>query len=147
MKVILMKVILFATFVFLFLVFSPSNAYACSCGEVTQQEEFERAESVFIGKFTKRLENGRVELKITKSWKGVKAGEIISLFLVDIIGCDYDIKLVRNKKYLIYAVRSVSFSEGLFISLDCGRSRATKHAKEDIKNMDKVASQQNQKQT
>lgn len=131
-----MKTIFFAPIIFLFLTLFSSNAFACSCGGITQLEEFKRSESVFIGKFIRQTETG-VELKITKSWKGAKAGKTITLSYFDFDGCDYDLKFVRGKKYLIYAVRSAK--RELFVSVDCGRSRAVEHAEEDIKNMSRVA--------
>lgn len=128
----LMKTTISVVFVFLFFTFFSSNAFACTCGGITQGEEFRRSESVFVGKFIRQTETG-VELKIIKSWKGAKAGKIITLSYFELDGCDYDLNFVRGKKYLICAVRSAEL--GLFVSADCGRSRGV----EDIKNMSNVA--------
>jgi hypothetical protein len=133
-----MKQILYGVFIFLILVGATSNVYSCSCSKYSQRKEFNRAESVFIGQFVKTTENG-VELTVTKSWKGVKVGRSIMLSYVDLVGCDYDLKFIPNKEYLIYAVRSKGLKRELFISVDCGGSKAVEDANADLKNMNKIA--------
>ena len=136
-----MKRITFAAFMFLFLTLRATEAYSCSCREVTQREEFDRAGVVFVGKYLGVSESGgRVDFKVEKSWKGAKAGEVLSLIYWELEGCDYDLNPVKGKKYLIYAVPS---EKGLFISVDCGRSRAVKHGRADIKKMNQVAAGMN----
>ncbi len=116
-----MKKITCAAVIFLFLTFTATEAYSCSCREVTQREEFDRSGAVFIGKYVGGPESGgRVKFKVEKSWKGAEAGEVVALFYWELEGCDYDLNLLKGKKYLIYAVPS---EKGLFISVDCGRSR------------------------
>ena len=132
-----MKKSILAAAVLMLFAFSAPKAYSCSCAEVTQLSEFKRSESVFIGKFIKPTKNG-AKFKITKSWKGAKAGKTIELEYIDLDGCNYDFKFVSGKNYLIYGVRSKA-DQRLYISLDCGRSNPVERAQEDIKNMDEIA--------
>lgn len=74
-----MKKTILALLVLMLFAFSPQNTFACSCSSPTQKEEFKRSKAVFIGEFIRNTEENGVELKVTKSWKGVKAGEIIKL--------------------------------------------------------------------
>ena len=135
------KKITCAAFMVLFLTFTATEAYSCSCREVTQREEFDRSGAVFIGKYVGVSESGgKVNFKVEKSWKGAEAGVVISLVYWELEGCDYDLNLVKRKKYLIYAVPT---EKGLFISVDCGRSRAVKDARPDLKNMSKVVAGKN----
>ena len=132
-----MKRLFYGICIFLILVFASPDAYSCSCSKYSQRKEYKRAKSVFIGSFVKATEN-QVELKVIKSWKGVKAGRSISLTYVDLNGCDYDLNFVAGKEYLIYAVRSKSDGD-LFISVDCGGSKSVEDAKADLKNIDRIA--------
>ena len=79
-------------------------------------------------------ETGKAQFLVKKSWKGIKAGETLSMIYIDLEGCDYDLNPVKGEQYLIYAV---STDRGLFISVDCGRSRAIIDAKKDLKKMGK----------
>jgi hypothetical protein len=88
-----------------------------------------------VGKYIGSDKIGKAQFLVEKSWKGVKTGDTISLSNIDIIGCDYDLNPTKDEKYLIYAVSSVSSEVGLFISVDCGRSRAIADAKKDLKKM------------
>lgn len=140
-----MNTILYTISIFLFLAFASSYAYSCSCAAPTQTEAFKASESIFIGKFVRRTDpksessiESKIELKIKKSWKGAKAGKIISLQFFELAGCNYDIEFVRGEKYLIYAYRTAS-DRILRFDVDCGRSRALKDSGDDIKNMKKVA--------
>jgi hypothetical protein len=132
-----MKQLFYGIFIFLILIVAASDVYSCSCKKYSQFKEFNRAKYVFIGNFVKTSEN-RVVLKVVKSWKGVKAGQRVSLSYVDLDGCDYDLNFVPGKEYLIYAVKSKSDGD-LFISVDCGGSKAVEDAAADLKNINKIA--------
>jgi hypothetical protein len=68
-------------------------------------------------------------------WKGVKVGRNISLSNINLDGCDYDLKFVAGKEYLIYTIR---FEKELFVSVDCGGSKAVEDAGKDLKNVVKI---------
>lgn len=131
-----MRRIFFVVMVLFFLALLSQNAYSCSCDQPTQNEEFKNSKVVIIGKFIKRTDNG-VEFKVVNSWKGAKVGEIVSLYYLDIDGCGFDVELVEGKEYLLYA-RSITNEEKPMVYIDCGRSNEVKHAKKDIKKMDKI---------
>ena len=135
-----MKKTIIALAVSMVLAFSAFDAFACSCAGITQKKEFERSEQVFVGQFVKHTENG-ARFKISRSWKGLKAGNIIELSYFDLDGCNRDFTFTEGKKYLIYGVRA-SDDRKLFISLDCGRSNPVEWASEDLKNMAKIARRQ-----
>jgi hypothetical protein len=132
-----MKQLLYGIFIFLISAGATSEAYSCSCSKYSQRKEYKRAESVFIGSFVKASAD-RVELKIIKSWKGLKAGQTVSPSYSDLVGCDYDLNFVAGKEYLIYAVRSKSDGD-LFISVDCGGSKAVEDAGADLAKMNRGA--------
>ena len=130
----------FLSFLFAFM---PVKTFGCSCTAPSQIEEFRNAESVFIGQFIETTKEGS-KIRVVKSWKGTKTNKVIYLNIV-VIDCGLEIDLVKGNEFLFYLPKAKAkslFEKGrrtfMFI---CGRSSAVKNAQEDIKNMDKIASE------
>ena len=142
-----MKVI-FQTFLLIALIaFSSTLAFSCSSG--SQDERFERAKAVFLGKvvtFKKRTEKLSkdfdfypfdVTFKVEKQWKGKKQSEIFALASYDWEGMCGDLNLRVGERFLIYAFHR----GGKFLILrDCSPNREAKYAKDEIKRLDDFCS-------
>jgi hypothetical protein len=96
-----MRVLRFLLFTFLF----PAFGYSCTCLELTFEEQWETATSVFRGKVTQidpaDEGNSRIEMTFMKNWKGpahkttaVFSGENSAM-------CGYPFE--PNQEYLVFA--------------------------------------------
>ena len=125
-----------------------TDAFACRCGQPTNEKSFERAAAVeksfekasviFSGEVIK-LDDFRATLKVEKVWKGKFKEEIVMLTgttktaeWYQFSTCDYD--YVFGQKYLIYANGS---EDKLKTSL-CSRTKSLRSAEEDIKALEKL---------
>ncbi len=138
-----MKYTGFIALIFLLYIFAPISTYGCSCSPPPQIEEFKKAGSVIIARFIKSTGNV-AKFKVVKSWKGVKANKIIYLN-VFILDCGLKIDLVKGNKFLLYVPTrdEKSLDENPYPRLwfVCGNSDSIEGAREDIKNMDKIAAE------
>lgn len=133
-----MKKIIYPTIILAILMLTASDIIACSCGQPSQKGAFKDSATVFIGKIEEITEKEGIKFQVLRAWKGVEKDSVITLGAFDIEGCDYDFEWVKGKEFLIYA----QLLEGkLFLMVDCSRNRAVgdEEAREDIKNMDKIA--------
>ena len=130
-----MKFLACLTIFFGLLTFIAPNANACDCAWPSVQKAYEDSNAVFIGKFigfSERSADGKkynaLKFKVERKWKGNLAGEII-LDYFDLRDQCGDLDFAKGRKYLIY----LSVRKGNPILLvDCGRSRESKEAAEDI---------------
>src|SRR6185295_6795000 len=81
------------------------NASACQCLQIPVARHFAGEQAVFVGRIISRqwLEGGVyvVEMRVTKSWKGVRKGEVVRLCSWGFGGCEYPID--RSWSHLIFA--------------------------------------------
>jgi hypothetical protein len=125
-----------------------TDAFACRCGQPTNENSFERANAVeksfekasviFTGEVIK-LDLFRATLKVEKVWKGKPKEEIVMLTGTtktpegyQSSSCDYEYGL--GQKYLIYAYGS----EDKLKTNDCSRTKSLEYAGEDIKELEKL---------
>ena len=123
------------------LAFTAPITCADECAETNPEQAFEKSSTVFVGRligFTYKRVNRRryrdPRFRVERQWKGERVPEP-ELQLWDIPGRGFDLKLVRGRKYLIYATLHKG---NLIVPVDCGRSREIKYASKDFEYLSKI---------
>lgn len=139
-----MKAIFQVSVFFIFLTFSTSLAYSCSCDIASQRQEFRSSDAVFVGEVLEFKERAgtetnenliffpyQVTFKVEKQWKGKRQSQIIALTDLGIGQCGgFDLPV--GEHFLIYAHRK---SGQLTFWRACTRSRKADKVKGEIKNL------------
>ena len=105
-------------------------ALACSCAPAPPpQEALQQAAAVFtgtvVGVDTAGVTN-TVRLRVERSWKGAKCGEVTVVTSADSAACGYDFQV--GQSYLVYAERQ----KGKLNASLCSRTSLTSQAAEDL---------------
>ena len=119
-------------------VVTPSTSYACSCVNLTPTEQFEKAESVFVGtvKDIKNRHGGFFPtnhpmsysdanvFEVEKSWKGNPPSQLIVYDNGHEESCGVDFKV--GESYLVYAKIDTEKKDILLTSFCDGTTEASK---------------------
>ncbi|MFD0619881.1 hypothetical protein ACFQZR_20630 [Paenibacillus sp. GCM10027629] len=132
---------------FTFIVFSPNESYAWSCGNSLEPKElYKRHDSVFIGKVMETLfENvgqltpkSRVTFEVKSTIKG-SSHDVVTV--VTAVGSE----LLEGKEYLVYAYKTTKenylykYEEGeLATDTVCGGTKELSNAKNDLQQIDEL---------
>lgn len=105
-------------------------ALACSCApSPPPKESLQQASAVFTGTVLAADTRGgisTVRLRVERSWKGARCGEVTVTTAADSATCGYDFQV--GQSYLVYADKQRG---KLHVSL-CSRTSLTSQAEEDL---------------
>lgn len=129
---------------------APHQAFACSCVDISQEEMFEIAEEVFVGKVTSIQSAGNfiteflsglfrkhptpshynVTFDISSRWKGDNTSTITIATAKLSPACGFSFE--ESKEYLVYA-NAGNFYNSEFSTSICSRTQLLEEAEEELK--------------
>ena len=133
MRPIVLVVVFAAAGLALFPTLRPEPTHACSCNQITPDEAFDRADSVFVGEVTSyRVRRGifgwssidptTVKFTVSEVWKGPQQESLTIRSVRSEVSCGFEFK--EGLTYLVYAREGRT---GL-----CDRTALTVRAAEDL---------------